>query len=808
MDQLDIYDTDTTKFEWETIWIKKCKGQRKGEEPTRYKATTKDHVKVIGDSLNNFITEELNLFPNQYIKPIFDKDSYKEIKYHEDMEMIRYIFPKAKIYIARRKERMKNGKMFWSARYIVDKVRIRACQLYDLIKNEKKIPDDYFDLTKYGKGGQFFTLYNDKKYDGEVPPLMPYNDINVDPLNYYATYVKEEWENYDKQWEALQCKLALKKEADVVVEYKDDEDIVIGRSLEIDEVISRFAVKRADSYDSWIKVNLAIINYAMRLKLSRKHIEVLIHTFSKKSELCYEEDKVDLWITNNFDRIANSVVENKLSRNYLINVCLKEDDPKYWADTYKYRDYKAVLAKLNKECVKVRMNGKWIVFRKIDKNNSEPYYLFDNTGLRHYYECEEAFMINHKAKNKAGEEVIVSINIMNIAEKHACYWTDVNMRSYDNIVYNPCFDGVMNERYFNTWEGWNVMKYETCKDYSKCEIFLKHLKEVWCGDDELSYKWFLEYMSVIVRGGRTCAVPIIRGEQGCGKDCFMTDLFMNKLLGKNYCMMTNDPVNQLFGKFNSALLNKSLVVIAEGSYDMEKCYDNLKDLVTNAYIRVEKKFADIISAVNYTNFIISTNKYDIIKGCSKNRRIGYWNCSDKYKGNKAYFDKFYEALNDDSAVSAFYNLLLDKEMVNQVDIEDLAYLQNTMPETKLSKDISIKNTPIVSQFLNGFFKVSKLDELIKEGKPIKVKRSELYMSYKSYIDRNGYERLKLDLFSAQLLNLHKVECKKHSEYWFIFSLDVLKSIRKNIEILEKDGEDFGLEVMTEYRATPSFEDDE
>lgn len=807
MEQIDIYDPDTTKFEWETIWIKKCKGQRKGGEPTRYKATTKEQIKFIADFLDNFVTEELNLFPNQYIKPIFDKDSYKEIKYHEDMEMIRHIFPKAKIYIARRKERMKNGKMFWSARYIVDKVRIRACQLYDLIKNEKKIPDNYFDTTKYGKTGQFFTLYNDKKYDGEVPPLMPYNDTKIDPLNYYATYVKEEWENYDKQWEALQCKLALKKEADVVVEYKDDEDIVIGRSIEIEEVISRFAVKRADSYDSWIKVNLAIINYGLKLGLSRRHIEVLIHTFSKKSELCYEEDKVDLWLTNNYDRIANSVVENKLSRNYLINVCLKEDDPKYWADTYKYRDYKAVLAKLNKECVKVRMNGKWIVFRKIDKNNSEPYYLFDNTSLRHYYECEEAFMINHKTKNKAGEEVIVSINIMNIAEKHACYWTDVNMRSYDNIVYNPCFDGVMNERYFNTWEGWNVMKYETCKDYSKCQVFLTHLKEVWCDGCEASYKWFLEYLSFIVRGGRTCVGVILRGGQGCGKDCFMTDLLMNRVLGQKYCMMTNDPVNQLFGKFNSSLLNKSLVVIAEGSYDLDKCYNNIKDLITNGVLRVEKKFADIISAVNYTNFIISTNAYDIIKD-GKGRRLGYWSCSDKYKGNKKYFDGFYEAVNDDSAVSAFYNFLIDKQMVYQADIEDLAYLQSTMPQTKTSKDIAVKNTPIVSQFLNEYFNESKLEEYVKLEKVVKVKRSELYSAYKRFCDKCGYERLKMNLFSAQLLNLHNVECKKRSEYWFIFTIDILISIKKGLEDLEKEGEDFNLDDAIIHHNTADFEEEE
>jgi hypothetical protein len=301
MEQNDIYDADTTKFEWETIWIKKCKGHRKGEDPTRYKAKTKEQIKLIGDTLNNFITEELNLFSNQYIKPIFDKDSNTEINFDNDMQMIRHIFGEnAKIKIATRKPRMKNGKMFWSARYIVQKVRIRPNQLLDLIKFEGKIPDDYFDLSKYGKGGQFFTLFNDKKYNPDknapvkyidVPPLLPYNDKNANPIDYYATYVKESWENYDSIWETLQWVLAKRVEKVIPIEYKDDEEVDMGKSMEIEEVIKRVNPKRADHYETWMKFVFAIINYGVRLGLDGRTIKGLIHSFSKKSIAFYEEDK-------------------------------------------------------------------------------------------------------------------------------------------------------------------------------------------------------------------------------------------------------------------------------------------------------------------------------------------------------------------------------------------------------------------------------------------------------------------------------------------------------------------------------------
>ena len=111
MEKIDVYDGDT-KFEWGTIWIKNPI-HRKGQDPYRFKATNKKDVEVISKHHNNYLIEELNLFPNQYIKPIFDKDSYDvPIDSAKDMEMIRKIFKDAVIKEARRPPRMKNGKMF------------------------------------------------------------------------------------------------------------------------------------------------------------------------------------------------------------------------------------------------------------------------------------------------------------------------------------------------------------------------------------------------------------------------------------------------------------------------------------------------------------------------------------------------------------------------------------------------------------------------------------------------------------------------------------------------------------------------
>lgn len=798
MDKIDIYDADTTKFEWETIWIKKCKGQRKGEDPARFKAKTKEDIKLIANELDNFISEELNLFSNQYIKPIFDKDSNTEINYENDMQMIRYIFGEdAKIKILTRPKRIKNGKMFWSARYIVQNIRIRANQLYDFIKFDERIPDNYFDTSKYGKTGQFFTLGNNKKYNPdkndpvkyiEVPPLLPYNDKNPNPLDYYATYVKEKWKNYDELWETLQWVLAKRKEKEVKVEYKeDDEEVEIGKSTEIEEIISHINPKRADHYETWMKVVFAIINYGLVLKLNKRRLVELIHNFSAKSIPFYEEDKVDGWIENNYERVKNSDRDKKLGRNYLINVCLKEDDERFWESKYRFNDYSGVLKRFNGECIRVLGNTKWIMMCDVDDVNLVPYRLLSKDDLIHRYSIVGDYFYKTLIKDKDGNEEYKTFSIV---DAKSPFWKDPNVRRYENIIYAPLRldDG----KYFNTWTGWKASTYKVCKDYSKCEIFINHLKGAWCKNDERLCKWFLEYFSGILRGARTCVCPVVKGKQGSGKDCFISELFMNRILGGDYCITTNNPVAQIFGKFNGALLNKSFGVIEEGGYDLETIYEIMKSTISNDKLTIEEKFAPIISAKNYINLIVSTNKHDVLKGDKgmKQRRLLYMEC-DPVKRSAEYYDEYFKALDDEEALSAFYHYLLDEDKVYQYDIKNLAYLQKTMPDTKVAIDITKRNVPATTKFLRDYyFNADVLKEWIKVNpqKCMKIAGKDLQNSYKGYCEFNGFEKVKMEQFTTNLLNYNDIEymrCK--NGMYYVLPFNTIQTLYKSMLEEEEEG---------------------
>lgn len=769
MDKIKDYVKDEDKFEWGALWIKDP-WFGKGEEPKRYKATNKEEVDVINKVLKNCAIEELTLFPDQFIKPMFDRDSNVPIDTEKDIEYIKLVCgDDVKVKVAGREPRMKNGKMFYSKRYYVQDRRIRANQLCDFIKLRSEIPKDHFDLSKYGKGGQFFTLYNNRKHkEGAVPPLVPENDPDPNPLDYYATYVLESYPDYDLKWATIQMFIALKKEKENKVVYKeDDEEVVVGKSTELDDIIEHLSPKRTDNYIDWFKPVMAIINYGTKLKLPKRHIELLIHTFSKKSIAFYDENKVDDWIKYSYDSIVNSTVEHKVGRNYLINVCLKEDDPKYWAEKYQYRGYDAVLKELNKECIKLRMMRKWLIFRKPDKFNNEPYYLFDKDGVKQYYECEKEFMINEK--NKDG--VVCGVNIVN-----SSYWKDVNVKCYDNIIYAPCPTEDISDKYFNTWVGWECMKYSACKeDDEDVKIILKHLMEVWCDDNKELYEWWLDYLAYLVNGGRTGVVPIVRGTQGCGKDKFMSEFIMNKLLGERYCITTDDPVNHIFGKFNGGLIDKSYGVIEEGSYDLNTVYNKIKKTATSDKLSIEKKFADVVNAKNYINLIISTNSPCLITGDKgmAQRRLMNIKCSDRYLNNVKYFDRYTKAINNGGAVKAIHDMLMKRFKEKKLDPENTMYLQITKPDTKETTEVKEKSIPLTTQFL-----LDKLDmDIMKNGVDTRINRTTLYGKYKTWCETRTIRCCDANSFYTSVADVDGLIPKKvQGIRYFVISVDVKEKL--------------------------------
>ena len=63
----------------------------------------------------------------------------------------------------------------------------------------------------------------------------------------------------------------------------------------------------------------------------------------------------------------------------------------------------------------------------------------------------------------------------------------------------------------------------------------------------------------------------------------------------------------------------------------------------------------------------------------------------------------------------------------------------------------------------------------------------------------------MDLFSANLLNYHGIECKKNSEFYYLFNLTSLTDIKGTIDDLECEGKEMMSDCIT-HTNKPSWED--
>jgi hypothetical protein len=358
----------------------------------------------------------------------------------------------------------------------------------------------------------------------------------------------------------------------------------------------------------------------------------------------------------------------------------------------------------------------------------------------------------------------------------------------------PCPTEELSNRYFNTWFGWECMKGEPKDNRGDVNVILKHLKEVWCDDNMALYEWWLDWLAYLVCGGRTGVVPIVRGTQGCGKDAFMSDFIISKLLGKKYCVITSDPVNHIFGKFNSGLLDKSYCVIEEGSYDLNTVYSQIKAVATAEMLSIEKKFENVVNTSNRINLIISTNSPCLITGDKgmEQRRLMLVKCSDRYLKNEEYFNRYRDAINNGGAVRMFYDMLVKRFKDKGLDPENTMYLQLTKPDTAETNEVKEKIIPLTTQFL-----CDKLDmDIMKNGVDTRINRTTLFGKYKNWCETRNIKCCDANSFYTNVVEIDKLRLAKINGVRHLV-IDVLAKGR----LLELNKDDEGaeeIEAMDEW----------
>jgi len=267
---------------------------------------------------------------------------------------------------------------------------------------------------------------------------------------------------------------------------------------------------------------------------------------------------------------------------------------------------------------------------------------------------------------------------------------DKNIRTYDSIDFLPCQKAPDN--IYNTFNGFEAEKKELYDCNMNDTLLFKHIKNL-TNNNELVYKYFLDCLANIIQHPykKTNTALIMKSIQGCGKDTIF-DYFGRQILGSKY-YSSQDSIELLFGRFNSEIENKLLVVMNEASgKDTYIINEKIKGAITRATNSIENKGMKAYDNTNNIFYVFLTNNNNAVKVEEHDRRFCAIESSDKYANNEIYFNKLYDELYSGKIDKSFFNFLKERD-ISKVNFT------NDRPKTEFYKNMKSMNIPIIGRYL-------------------------------------------------------------------------------------------------------------
>lgn len=286
---------------------------------------------------------------------------------------------------------------------------------------------------------------------------------------------------------------------------------------------------------------------------------------------------------------------------------------------------------------------------------------------------------------------------------------DPNKREVSAIDIDP--EGTKTDIY-NLWDGYLAEKispslYFAGRQFSDniaakhfaAQPIINHLTEVIAGGNQAHAEYLLDWLANIVqRPYQRSEVAIsIFGEQGTGKGIIF-DWLRKSVLGPKHTFQTANPENELFAKFASGLVNRTLVQVDEVK-SLHEHADKLKDAITNRTVNWEKKGKDSITVPALANLVFTSNNENALKIPTDDRRFVLFRCDSKYKDNTQYFSQLLSHMNTPGVSVWFYKFLKDRDLSNY---PTSSYFQASRPITDYYCESQNATIPVMRLFLSAF----------------------------------------------------------------------------------------------------------
>ncbi|WEK03258.1 MAG: DUF5906 domain-containing protein [Candidatus Devosia phytovorans] len=267
--------------------------------------------------------------------------------------------------------------------------------------------------------------------------------------------------------------------------------------------------------------------------------------------------------------------------------------------------------RLNKKHAVARVSGKTVI---MDFTYDDRVAYGTATDLHTFYE-------NDRRPRDEG----VMVPVSKVWLQHA------QRRTYPNgIVFlpNQDVDGA-----YNHWQGFSVEPDGT----KSCKLFLKHLKEVFCSNNEGHYRYMLGWLAHMIQKpeDKPGVAVVAKGKKRIGKDTVFE--YVGELFRQHYITIANK--DQLVGKFNQHQEKCLLLHVQEGFWAGDKRDEGpLKYLITSREVMIEPKGVNAFSVKSVLRLFISSNERWVVPATEDEGRFFVLNVSDQHRNDHPYFE--------------------------------------------------------------------------------------------------------------------------------------------------------------------------
>jgi hypothetical protein len=435
-----------------------------------------------------------------------------------------------------------------------------------------------------------------------------------------------------------------------------------------------------DEYDSWRRIVFAMKHEGYSREFAQK--------ISKKSKTFKEEGFINHW-----DRAPTTI---NVSQGTL-NRYAKLSNPEGYKELTKKEK-----PKKDPQEIKKMIEENAEISRLSFSNEAKKFEAEGNAKLRNG---------KYITRDNDGFPIIVSKTEMKERYDHLSYeglilgklkplsfikaWMSANpdIKMYDDAdIYPP---GVpVPENHINLWIPFDMERIDDYTPVPEVIDFMTNHLRIMCDHEEAIFEHLNTWMAHMLHrpSVKTKQMPIIIAKQGAGKTSLVE--MIRAMIGSEKIADVSDPKTVCGGDFNGPLMNAYLVHMSELSKSKIDI-DKLKHIITEPHISIVKKGKDPMKINSFHNFIAPTNNNDPVPTGGDDRRLMIVRASDELIGNVAYFNKFYEYINDKNAMKTLY------EYYRTVKIPE-NFNKLKPPTTKHHQELKTMSRNVIEQWLEAF----------------------------------------------------------------------------------------------------------